>query len=93
MMNQETTQAILSLKEKGVALREISRILRVSRNTVRRVLRGKGHESPQRASRYEELASLIEETLRLCKAMPSGSRRFLRTPMDMISPTVRLHVS
>jgi transposase len=67
MMNQETTQAILSLKEKGVALREISRILRVSRNTVRRVLRGKGHESPQRASRYEELASLIEETLRLCK--------------------------
>ena len=67
MMNQETTQAILSLKEKGVALREISRILRVSRNTVRRVLRGKGHESPQRASRYEELAPLIQETLKRCK--------------------------
>ena len=58
MMNQDTMQAILSLKEKGIAVREISRILRVSRNTVRRVLRGKGQERPQRASRYEELAPL-----------------------------------
>lgn len=65
MKNQEIVQAILSLKEKGIALREISRLLRVSRNTVRRVLRGK--ERPQRASRYEDLTPLIEEQLRLCK--------------------------
>ena len=67
MKDQDTMQAILSLKEKGIALREISRILRVSRNTVRRVLRGKGQERSQRASRYEELAPLIQEQLRLCK--------------------------
>ena len=59
MMNQETVQAILSLKDKGIGLREISRLLGVSRNTVRRVLRGKGHERAQRTSRYEELAPLI----------------------------------
>jgi transposase len=65
MKNQDIVQAILSLKEKGIALREISRLLRVSRNTVRKVLRGK--ERPQRTSRYEELAPLIEEQLKLCK--------------------------
>ena len=67
MMNQDSTQAILSLKEKGIPIREISRIFKVSRNTVRRVLRGKGQERPQRASRYEELAPLIQETLKRCK--------------------------
>jgi transposase len=67
MMNQDVVQAILSLKEKGIAVREISRILRISRNTVRSVLRGKGHKRAQRASRYEELAPLIQETLRICK--------------------------
>jgi len=78
MKNQDTLQAILSLKEKGIALREISRILRVSRNTVRRVLRGKGRERPQRASRYEELAPLIQEQLRLCKGNAVRVQEILR---------------
>jgi transposase len=67
MMNQDTAQAILSLKKKGVPIREISRLLHVSRNTVRNVVRGKRQSRPQRASRYEELAPLIQETLKLCK--------------------------
>lgn len=67
MMNHDTIQAILSLKEKDIPIREISRILHVSRNTVRRVLRGKDQARPQRASRYEELAPLIQETLKRCK--------------------------
>lgn len=67
MKKQDIVQAILRLKEKGIALREISRILRVSRNTVRKMLRGNGQQRPQRASRYEALAPLIEEQLRRCK--------------------------
>jgi transposase len=77
MMNQDVVQAIVSLKEKGIAVREISRILCVSRNTVRRVLRGKRQERPQRASRYEELAPLIQETLRLCKGNAVRVREIL----------------
>jgi len=67
MMKQDMVQAIMSLKEKGIGVREISRILGVSRNTVRRVLRGKGPDKAQRASRYEPLAPLIQETLTFCK--------------------------
>ena len=78
MKNQDIVQAILSLKDKGIALREISRLLRVSRNTVRRVLRGKGQERSPRASRYEELASLIQEQLRLCKGNAVRVQEILR---------------
>jgi transposase len=77
MMNQDSTQAILSLKDKGIPIREISRILQVSRNTVRRVLRGKGQEKPRRASRYEELAPLIQETLKRCKGNAVRVRELL----------------
>ena len=77
MMNQDSTQAILSLKDKGIPIREISRILHVSRNTVRRVLRGKGQERSRRASRYEELAPLIQETLKRCKGNAVRVREIL----------------
>ncbi len=78
MLNQEIAQAILSLKMKGVAIREICRILHVSRNTVRKVLRGKGQTRPQRASRYEELASLIQETLKRCRGNAVRVQEILR---------------
>ena len=78
MMNQDSTQAILSLKDKDIPIREISRILQVSRNTVRRVLRGKGQERSRRASRYEELAPLIQETLKRCKGNAVRVREILR---------------
>lgn len=77
MMNHDTAQAILSLKEKGIPTREISRILQVSRNTVRRVLRGNYQPRPQRASRYENLAPLIQETLKRCKGNAVRVREIL----------------
>jgi len=78
MMKQDIVQAIVSLKDKGVGVREISRILSVSRNTVRRVLRGKRPEMPQRASRYEPLAPLIQETLKFCKGNAVRVQELLR---------------
>jgi len=77
MMNQDTVQAILSLKDKGIPTREISRILQLSRNTVRRVLRGNYRPSAQRASRYENLAPLIQETLKRCKGNAVRVREIL----------------
>jgi transposase len=78
MMKQEMVQAIVSLKDKGVGVREISRILSVSRNTVRRVLRGKRLEKRQRASRYEQLAPLIQDTLKFCKGNAVRAQELLR---------------
>lgn len=61
MITQETMQAILSLYQRGVQIRQISQILKLSRNTIRRVIRGKWREGPQRPSSYEELSPLIRE--------------------------------
>ena len=78
MMKQDLVQAIVSLKSNGVGLREISRILSVSRNTVRKVLRGKRADRAQRASRYEQLAPLIQETLKFCKGNAVRAQELLR---------------
>jgi transposase len=78
MMKQDIVQAIVSLKEKEIGVREISRILGVSRNTVRRVLRGQRSDTVQRASRYEPLAPLIQETLAFCKGNAVRVQELLR---------------
>ena len=67
MLNEEIVRVILSLKEKGVPIRQIGQTLNLSRNTVRRVLRGNRQVRPKRASRYEGLDTLIRETLKRCK--------------------------
>ena len=66
-ITRESQQAILSLDQRGVQIRQISQILKLSRNTVRRVLRGKWQERPQRASPYEELSPLIREVFNIAQ--------------------------
>ena len=61
MLTHESQQAILSLYQRGVHLREISRILKLSRTTVRRVIRGTWHARAQRHSPYDDLSSLVRE--------------------------------
>jgi hypothetical protein len=61
MLTQENQQAIMSLYQRGVHLREISRILKLSRTTVRRVIRGTWHARARRHSPYDELSSLVRE--------------------------------
>jgi transposase len=64
MITQETQQAILSLYQRGVQIRQISQILKISRNTIRRVIRGKWQERPQRPSPYEELSPILHEVFK-----------------------------
>jgi transposase len=66
-ITRESQQAILSLYQRGVQIRQINQILKLSRNTVRRVLRGKWQERPQRASPYEELSPLIREVFNIAQ--------------------------
>jgi len=51
----------LSLYQKGTQIRQISQVLKISRNTIRRVIRGKWQERPQRQSPHEELSPIIQE--------------------------------
>ena len=67
MITQESQQAIMSLYQRGVQIRQISQILKISRNTVRRVIRGKGPETPLRESPFEEIFPLIQEAFKTSK--------------------------
>jgi hypothetical protein len=67
MIPQESQQAILSLHQQEVPLRQISQILKLSRTTVRRVIRGKWQETPRRESPYEELSPFLPEVFKTAK--------------------------
>jgi len=64
MITQESQQTILSLYRKGMSIRQISLVLKISRNTIRRVIRGKWQERPQRESPHEELSPIIHEVFK-----------------------------
>ena len=67
MIPYEIRQAILTLKAQGQPLREISRILKVSRNTVRRVLREPEPKAPSPPSGQEEIIERLPEIYQRCK--------------------------
>jgi transposase len=67
MIPYEIRQAILTLKAQGQPLREISRILKVSRNTVRRVLRESEPKAPSLPSGQGETIELLPEIYPRCK--------------------------
>ena len=67
MKTAETEQTIVSLHQQGVKIREISRMLKISRNTVRRVVRGKTSKLHLKPSRYEQLTPIICELFKPCR--------------------------
>lgn len=52
---------------KGCGIRQIGRTLKLSKNTVRRVVRGESRETVLRTSRYEELRPVIAELFKPCR--------------------------
>lgn len=66
MLSPETKQAILAMYHKGCGIRKISRTLKLSKNTVRRVVRGEARETVVKSSRYEELKPVISELFKPC---------------------------
>jgi len=67
MIPYEIRQAILTLKAQGQPLREISRILKVSRNTVRRVLREPEPKAPPEPPKQQAIVELLAEIYPRCK--------------------------
>jgi len=57
----------LSLHRQGIYLREISRLLKLSRNTIRGVIRGRGRKKHSKGSRYLELVPIVEGLFKKCK--------------------------
>ena len=67
MIAEDTRQAIASLHERGMKIRQISRTLGVSRNTVRKVVQGRHEGHSQSTTAFEEHLPLIKETYLLCR--------------------------
>ena len=68
MIAEQLREAIRVLRAQGRPLREISRALKVSRNTVRRVLReGERPETPPEDPRLQGIVELLPQLYRDCK--------------------------
>jgi transposase len=71
-------EAIRVLKQPGRPLREISRALNVSRNTVRRVLRQHELKAPQERAQNQAILEVLPEIYRRCKGNGVRIREVLK---------------
>ena len=78
MISYEIREAILALNEQGRAIREISRALKVSRNTVRRVLRQKPSQPHRAPAPDPALVQRLPELYRRCKGNGVRIRELLK---------------
>jgi len=67
MITDETRQAILLMHEKGMKIRQISRTLGISRNTVRTVLKGVTPLEKAHGASFEDEIPLIREVFLQCR--------------------------
>ncbi|MGA2402040.1 MAG: helix-turn-helix domain-containing protein [Syntrophobacteraceae bacterium] len=67
MIDNELRVAAKTLHRKGMGIRQISLALKVSRNTVRKVLRGGDKEQTQRPSRWQDAFAVVGQVFKRCK--------------------------
>ena len=66
MITPAYRQTILEMVDKGVSIREITRILKVGRNTVRSVIKKGADPLPIRESSYTQHLPVIKDLYREC---------------------------
>ena len=71
-------ETILSLHKAHVGIRQISRLLKISRNTVRRVIKGEHSSQVHRTSRYEDMLPLVQKHFHFCKGNAVRIQEFLK---------------
>lgn len=86
MITPAYRQIILEMASNEVSLREISRILKVSRNTVRSVIQNKGANSDSRPTKYTQYLPRIKELLRECKGNAVRVQEELKSRHDIVIP-------
>lgn len=78
MIPYEIREAILVLNQQGQAIREISRALKVSRNTVRRALRQDKPKPPREHPEDQAVIEVLPEIYRRCKGNGVRIREVLK---------------
>ncbi|EFK10916.1 conserved hypothetical protein [delta proteobacterium NaphS2] len=97
MIRQSKKDAILELKNTGMSLRKIARTLKVSRNTITKILKDPDEAAPHRESRHEEHVPLIRDLFKECKgnavrvAEELESRHQITIPYQSLTWIMRKH--
>lgn len=77
MISVSDQETILALHKAGNGIRQISRLLSISRNTVRRVIKGQHRSKIHRTTRYENLLPLVRQHFHFCKGNVVRIQEFL----------------
>ena len=77
MISVQNKETILALYKAQTGIRQISRLMNISRNTVRRVIKGEHSSKINRTPRYEHLLPLVQEHFHFCKGNVVRIREFL----------------
>ncbi|MDP2973130.1 MAG: helix-turn-helix domain-containing protein, partial [Deltaproteobacteria bacterium] len=86
MITKESQQAIISLQQRGVGIRQISKILKISRNTVKRVIRGEWQDTLQRESSYEDISDIVREVFASAEGNAVRVQEILESQYDRKVP-------
>lgn len=78
MISEDTRQAAVTLHDKGVTIREISRMLGVSRNTVRGALKSKEPRESQEIPRSADELAMIRDAYAQCSGNVVRVQEILR---------------
>ena len=90
MIDDQTRQAILAMYEKDRPIKEISRLLKVSRNTARKVIKKAGAFSSAKTSGYEHHLPLIESVFWCCQGNAVRVREILAEEHQLDIPYATL---
>ena len=85
-VTEEIKQAILGLFQQGIPIREISRLLKPSRNTIRDVIRGTGRETHKKESRYLDLMPIVAGLFNKCKGNVVRVQEIIREEYNQMIP-------
>lgn len=86
MITPACRQIILEMAEKDVGVRNIARTLKVSRNTVRKVLANADTPAPAKESQYGKHLPIIKELFRECRGNMVRVQEELAARHDIIIP-------
>jgi transposase len=83
MILSEIRNSVRVLKAQGRSLREISRLLKLSRNTVRRILREQGREAARSSPCDAQTLAALEDAFRRARGNVVRARQLLASDNDL----------
>ncbi len=86
MITPAFRETILQMKEKGTGIHEISRTLKVARNTVRKVIKNGAKVPHVKESQYTEHLPIIKDLFRECKGNVVRVREELESRHEILVP-------